>query len=78
MGRGDGTSSLGTNPQAASLILSSKMGEEEQMRDEDLWQAVELRSDGFRQWTVTGKGIFYRFPYYLLKKIIFDPILTFV
>lgn len=88
MGRGEGLSatdrtssrisSLRTSPQTASFALSSKMGEEEQMRKTDAWQRVELRSDGFRQWTVTGKGIFYRFSYYLLKKIIFDPILTFL
>lgn len=48
------------------------------MSKEDAWQGIELKSDGFRQWTVTGKGLFYRFPCYLLKRIIFDPILTFV
>jgi len=44
-----GTSSLGTNLQATLLSLSSKTGEEEQMRKEDAWQGVELRSDRFRQ-----------------------------
>lgn len=48
-----GTSSWGTNPQAESTSLSSKT--EKQMRKEDGRKGVELRNDGFRKWTVTGK-----------------------